>query len=84
MANENNYAIILMDINLGSGMNGKDVTRLLRKSPKYKDIPIVAVTAFAMEGDKEEFIESGCTHYLSKPFEVEEMHNLIFSLLEIK
>lgn len=82
MSKENDYSIILMDINLGSGMNGKDVTRLIRKNPKYKDIPIVAVTAFAMEGDREEFMESGCTHYLSKPFEVEEMQKLIFGLLE--
>jgi PAS domain S-box-containing protein len=83
-AKENDYAIILMDINLGSGLNGKDVTRLLRKIQKYKDIPIIAITAFAMEGDKQEFIDCGCTHYLSKPFEVNKMQDLIFGLLDKK
>jgi CheY-like chemotaxis protein/two-component sensor histidine kinase len=82
MSKENDYSIILMDINLGSGMNGNDVTRVIRKNPKYKEIPIVAVTAFALEGDRDEFIESGCTHYLSKPFEVDVMQKLIFGLLE--
>jgi len=84
MARENQYALILMDINLGSGMNGKELTKMLRKYPQYKDTPIIAVTAFAMEGDRDEFIESGCTDYISKPFVVTEMQSLIFGLLENK
>ncbi len=42
MAKANKYSIILMDINLGSGMDGNEVTKILRKDSKYKDTPIVA------------------------------------------
>ena len=81
MSKEHDYSVILMDINLGSGIDGKEVTRILRKNEKYKNTPIIAVTAFAMDGDEEEFVASGCTHYMSKPFNVENMQNLIVSLL---
>ena len=68
LANEKKYDMILMDINLGKGMSGTEATKEIRKIENYKDIPIVAITGFAMRGDKEEFIKAGCTHYLSKPF----------------
>jgi len=74
------YDVILMDINLGEGMTGLEVTRKIRKIEGYSDIPIVAVTAFAMEGDEEEFMQSGCTHYLSKPFEKDDIINLLQKL----
>ncbi|MFA7362177.1 MAG: response regulator, partial [Candidatus Kapaibacterium sp.] len=78
---ENDYALILMDINLGTGMDGKEVTNIIRSDTRYKAVPIVAITAFAMDGDKEEFLASGCTHYLSKPFNKDKLRNLIFSIL---
>jgi CheY-like chemotaxis protein len=62
------FDIILMDINLGKGISGVEATKEIRKSEQYKDTPIVALTSFAMRGDREEFIKAGCTHYLSKPF----------------
>lgn len=68
LVNEKNYDMILMDINLGKGMSGTEATKEIRKIENYKNIPIVAITGFAMRGDKEEFIKAGCTHYLSKPF----------------
>ncbi len=68
LATQNNYDCILMDINLGNSMSGTDVVKLIRKIPDYTGKPIVALTAFAMEGDKNEFIKAGCSHYLSKPF----------------
>ncbi|MBI5324285.1 MAG: PAS domain S-box protein [Ignavibacteriae bacterium] len=76
-AKGNNYLMILMDINLGKGSNGIDATREIRKLANYKDTPIIAVTAFAMHGDRDEFLESGCTDYLSKPFEKNELFNII-------
>lgn len=66
--NEKRFDIILMDINLGKGMSGVETTKEIRKIESYKNIPIVAITGFAMRGDREEFIQAGCTHYLSKPF----------------
>jgi len=68
LINENDYDLILMDINLGKGMSGTETTKEIRKIEKYKNIPIVAITGFAMRGDREEFLKAGCTHYLSKPF----------------
>jgi len=56
-----------MDISL-SGINGLDATKLIRQIPGYANTPIIAVTAFAMRGDKERFLQEGCSHYLSKPF----------------
>lgn len=72
-----NYDLILMDINLGRGLSGLDVTQKIRSHSGYENTPIVAVTAYAMVGDKEEFIKSGCTHYLSKPFKKNELLELI-------
>lgn len=68
LINKKNFDIILMDINLGKGISGVDTTREIRKIESYRNIPIVAITGFAMRGDREEFIQAGCTHYLSKPF----------------
>ena len=77
MVNENKYDIILMDINLGQGMSGIETTKEIRKMESYKNIPIVAITGFAMRGDREEFIQAGCTHYLSKPFSRSKIVKLI-------
>lgn len=79
---QNIYDAILMDINLGKGMNGKEVTNEIRKMEIYKNIPIIAVTAFTMEGDKEEFIEAGCSHYLPKPFGKKELIELVAGALQ--
>ncbi len=66
--NKKSFDAILMDINLGRGMNGIQLTQEIKKIEGYKNIPIIALTAYAMLGDKEKFLSSGCTHYLSKPF----------------
>ncbi|MDP2301634.1 MAG: response regulator [Ignavibacteria bacterium] len=63
-----NYSAFLMDINLGRGLNGLEVAQHLKNQNKYKNTPIIAITAYAMESDKREFLQKGCTHYLSKPF----------------
>jgi PAS domain S-box-containing protein len=75
------YDLILMDINLGSGMDGMAVTKAIRKMPQYFDTPIVAVTAYAMESDKIEFLSGGCSHYLAKPFESYELLDLLSSIV---
>ena len=77
---EKDFSLIFMDINLGSGLSGLDTIKILKKENKYKKIPIIATTAFALPGDKEEFIEAGCTNYLSKPFNKEILFNVIEEL----
>lgn len=63
-----NYSLVLMDISLGQGLSGVDLLKDFRKISYYKTVPIIAVTAHAMVGDKENFISSGFDDYLSKPF----------------
>ncbi|MCK9426494.1 MAG: response regulator [Ignavibacteriaceae bacterium] len=76
LANKTLYEGFLMDIHL-CGMDGKQVTEELRKLPQYVATTIIAVTAFAMQGDKEKFIEAGFTDYISKPFSRDELVTLI-------
>lgn len=77
MASNNQFDIILMDINLGEELNGIEITKKIRKIPGYEKIPIVALTAFALEGDKDYFLSSGCSHYLSKPFTKSDLFTLL-------
>jgi PAS domain S-box-containing protein len=84
LINEKKYDIILMDINLGQGMSGIETTKEIRKIESYKGIPIVAITGFAMRGDREEFIQAGCTHYLSKPFSRSKIVKLISEITSAK
>lgn len=80
LLNKKKYDVILMDINLGNGISGLEVIQKIRSNTNYSNIPIVAVTAFAMSGDKEEFLSKGCTHYISKPFNRNDLLNLIESI----
>lgn len=66
-----NYDAVFMDINLGTGLNGMEVTKKIKENPAYAGIPVIACTAYAMQGDKEKFLQEGCTHYVSKPFQKE-------------
>lgn len=84
LVNKKSFDIILMDINLGKGISGVDTTKEIRKIEGYKKIPIVAITGFAMRGDREEFIQAGCTHYLSKPFTRTKLIKLISEIASDK
>ena len=71
-----------MDINLKRGMDGKQATQKIRKMTGYENTPIIATTAYAMVGDKEDFIAAGCSHYLSKPFTKAEVITLLEKVLK--
>ena len=58
--------LILLDIQL-PGMDGYTVAEGLRKNPTIAGIPIIAVTSYAMTGDRERILEAGCTGYIEKP-----------------
>ena len=64
--------LILMDIQLPD-LDGLEVTRRLRASDMDKAVPIVAVTSFAMAGDRQKALEAGCTGYIEKPIDPEHL-----------
>lgn len=66
LAREHRPNLILMDIQL-PGLDGLSATRLLREDARTRDIPIVAVTSFAMDGDKQKALDAGCSGYICKP-----------------
>lgn len=74
---KNKYDLILLDINLGVGMTGMDVLRFQRMSHLNSQTPSIAITAYAMEGDREEFIEAGFSDFLSKPFSRKDLKSMI-------
>ena len=61
--------ILLMDMNLG-GVDGLSLVAELRGNPVHAALPILALTAHAMRGDRERFLEGGCDGYLAKPIDV--------------
>ncbi len=62
-------ALILMDIQLPE-ISGLDVTRKIKADKEIADIPIIAVTAFAMKDDEEKILRAGCQAYISKPISI--------------
>ena len=70
MADQVRPTLILLDIQL-PGMNGYDVARNLRNNPALAQTPIVAVTSYAMVGDRERAIDAGCSGYIEKPINPE-------------
>jgi two-component system cell cycle response regulator DivK len=61
--------LIIMDIQLPE-ISGLEVTRRIKQDQNLRDIPVIAVTAFAMKGDEERIRQGGCEGYLSKPISV--------------
>ncbi|MCE1188060.1 MAG: PAS domain S-box protein [Ignavibacteria bacterium] len=83
MVKKKQYAMVLLDINLGRGINGITVLRNLREMKNYARVPVIAITAYAMQGDKEAFISAGCDFYLSKPFTRHDLFEIIERSLKI-
>ena len=64
--------LILMDIQMPV-MDGLEATRILKADTNTKDIPVLALTSYAMKGDEERILEAGCNGYLAKPFDIQEL-----------
>jgi CheY-like chemotaxis protein len=62
------FDIVLMDIRLRNGIDGVKTFKKIKEIDIYKNIPVLAITAYAMRGDKEYFLKEGFDGYLPKPF----------------
>lgn len=80
MALANPPDLILMDLNM-PGMDGLTATAKIRTLPEIADLPIIALTANVMEGDKEGALDGGCDGYISKPIDVDTFADQISTYL---
>jgi signal transduction histidine kinase/CheY-like chemotaxis protein len=82
---EHDFDVVLMDIQMPE-MNGVSATQEIRKLPDIKKsrIPIIALTADAMAGDKEKYLRSGLDGYISKPFRIEQLRQMIESIVTLR
>jgi CheY-like chemotaxis protein len=69
--------LILMDIALPGGVDGENLTKQIKTDPRWRHVPILALTAAAMKGDRERLIEAGCDDYISKPIDTRVLVNLV-------
>jgi two-component system, cell cycle response regulator DivK len=69
LARKHRPHLILMDIQLPE-VSGLEVTKWLKDDEELRDIPVIAVTAFAMKGDEERIRQGGCEAYISKPISI--------------
>ncbi|MCD4685267.1 MAG: response regulator, partial [Anaerolineae bacterium] len=75
LADDADIDLVLMDIELAGLISGLDVVRALRARNDHR--PVVAVTAYAMMGDRERILEAGCDQYLPKPLVISDLLNLL-------
>jgi len=73
-------ALVLMDLSLPV-LDGWEATRRLKADPETRDIPIIALSAHAMEGDREKALEAGCDDFDTKPVELDRLLAKIAALL---
>lgn len=71
------YSAILMDINLGAGMNGVELLTKIREHELYKNIPVIAITGYSTASEIDALQKAGFTGYLAKPFEKQEILEIL-------
>lgn len=74
LAKANDYCLVLLDINLGRGMSGVEVLHEIRLMEKFRNVPVIASTAYTMKGDKEKLLAEGFDDYISKPYTMDEIN----------
>jgi CheY-like chemotaxis protein len=81
LAREQRPDLVLMDIQL-PGMDGLSATKIIKEDPSLKDIPVVALTSYAMQGDEEKALEAGCSGYIAKPIDTRKFLETISQYLK--
>ena len=80
LAAEHKPDFIILDIQLPD-MTGIDVLQVIRSKPGGEQVPVIAMTSFAMAGDREAMINAGCNGYIEKPIEPERVMNQIIKIV---
>ena len=80
-AKNHQYPVLLLDINLGFEIDGIELLKRIKELPHYKDTPAIAMTAYASSNDREEFLSKGFSYYISKPFMVNDLRELLEKVL---
>lgn len=78
---KNQYALIILDINLPGEMDGNDVIKKVKNDPELNSIPILVVTAYALKGDKEKYLSMGASGYLAKPVDKKDILKITRELI---
>ena len=77
----NTFDLILMDVQL-PGMDGLTATKIIKEDHKNENIPVIALTAYAMKGDEERVREAGCDGYITKPINTKEFPKTVSGFLD--
>ena len=81
-ADNQQFDVLLLDINLSEQRTGTDLLHLLRQRDDMDGVPAIALTAYAMPGDREDFLSAGFNRYISKPFTRDDLTRAIHESLQ--
>jgi CheY-like chemotaxis protein len=81
MVKSKSYSLILLDINLGVGPNGLEILKEIRSFKGYENVPVIAMTAYAMQSEKENILKNGVDYYMVKPININEFQKLVTKVL---
>jgi signal transduction histidine kinase len=84
LTNRNIYDAILMDINLGPGMDGGEAIEKIRQKNEYMKTPIIAVTGYTLQQEKEAILAKGANYYQEKPFNKKQLTGLLHEALGVR
>jgi PAS domain S-box-containing protein len=82
--NTKHFDFIVVDINLQGDYNGLDILKIIRTMPDYENVPVIAVTAYLLPGDKERFIQAGFSDFVSKPVFREKIINSLEKIITVQ
>jgi CheY-like chemotaxis protein len=80
---DNKVDLILLDINLPGKKDGVDLVKELKNDEKFKDLPVIALTAYALAGDRERLLEAGCDEYIAKPMSKKELFEKLQKFIQL-
>ena len=81
LSKDKKYDALFIDINLGDNLNGFQLMKEVRKLKMYKDIPIIAISAYAMQSERKMLLQAGFTDYISKPFSRKALEGIVLKNL---